>query len=81
MGGRAQRHRACRAARGGSSSRAVAATGKPYVVVLVNGRPLVLGDWFDAAPAVLEAWHPGIEAGHAVADVRSARSPRAASCR
>ncbi|MFI6873985.1 glycoside hydrolase family 3 N-terminal domain-containing protein [Streptomyces sp. NPDC050400] len=48
---------------------AVAATGKPYVVVLVNGRPLVLGDWFDAAPAVLEAWHPGIEAGHAVADV------------
>ncbi|WP_372346228.1 glycoside hydrolase family 3 C-terminal domain-containing protein [Streptomyces sp. KL116D] len=38
-------------------------------MVLVNGRPLVLGDWFDAAPAVLEAWHPGIEAGHAVADV------------
>lgn len=48
---------------------AVAATGKPFVVVLVNGRPLVLGDWADSAPAVLEAWHPGIEAGHAVADV------------
>lgn len=48
---------------------AVAATGKPFVVVLVNGRPLVLGDWLDSAPAVLEAWHPGIEAGHAVADV------------
>lgn len=48
---------------------AVAATGKPFVVVLVNGRPLVLGDWVDCAPAVLEAWHPGIEAGHAVADV------------
>ncbi|MFJ7949247.1 glycoside hydrolase family 3 N-terminal domain-containing protein [Streptomyces sp. NPDC096354] len=48
---------------------AVAATGKPFVVVLVNGRPLVLGDWVDSAPAVLEAWHPGIEAGHAVADV------------
>lgn len=48
---------------------AVAATGKPFVVVLVNGRPLVLGDWLDSAPAVLEAWHSGIEAGHAVADV------------
>ncbi|WP_329392154.1 glycoside hydrolase family 3 N-terminal domain-containing protein [Streptomyces sp. NBC_01716] len=48
---------------------AVAATGKPYVVVLVNGRPLTLGDWADDAPAVLEAWHPGMEAGNAVADV------------
>ncbi|MFK0154692.1 glycoside hydrolase family 3 N-terminal domain-containing protein [Streptomyces sp. NPDC090493] len=53
---------------------AVAATGKPYVVVLVNGRPLVLGDWFDTAPAVLEAWHPGIEGGHAVADVLFGRA-------
>lgn len=48
---------------------AIAATGRPYVVVLVNGRPLALGDWADAAPAVLEAWHPGLEAGNAVADV------------
>ncbi|AYN31487.1 glycosyl hydrolase [Streptomyces albus] len=48
---------------------AVAATGRPYVVVLVNGRPLVLGDWLAKAPAVLEAWHPGVEAGNAVADV------------
>ncbi|MEU1014165.1 glycoside hydrolase family 3 N-terminal domain-containing protein [Streptomyces sp. NPDC005898] len=48
---------------------AVAATGKPFVVVLVNGRPLTMGDWLGAAPAVLEAWHPGLEAGNAVADV------------
>ncbi|WP_030257590.1 glycoside hydrolase family 3 N-terminal domain-containing protein [Streptomyces violens] len=48
---------------------AVAATGKPFVVVLVNGRPLTVGDWLAQAPAVLEAWHPGIEAGHAIADV------------
>ncbi len=48
---------------------AVAATGKPYAVVLFNGRPLALGAWLDTAPAVLEAWHPGIETGHAVADV------------
>ncbi|MCD9875690.1 beta-glucosidase BglX [Streptomyces guryensis] len=48
---------------------AIAATGKPFVVVLVNGRPLTIGSWLDAAPAVLEAWHPGMEAGNAIADV------------
>ncbi|WNE94199.1 glycoside hydrolase family 3 N-terminal domain-containing protein [Streptomyces luomodiensis] len=48
---------------------AIAGTGKPFVVVLVNGRPLTVGGWLDSAPAVLEAWHPGIEAGHAIADV------------
>ncbi|MFI2619208.1 glycoside hydrolase family 3 N-terminal domain-containing protein [Streptomyces sp. NPDC018584] len=48
---------------------AVAATGKPFVVVLVNGRPLTMGGWLDSAPAVLEAWHPGLEAGNAIADV------------
>ncbi|WP_079141541.1 glycoside hydrolase family 3 N-terminal domain-containing protein [Streptomyces sp. LUP30] len=48
---------------------AIAATGKPFVVVLVNGRPLTMGSWLDAAPAVLEAWHSGMEAGNAVADV------------
>ncbi|MFI7673167.1 glycoside hydrolase family 3 N-terminal domain-containing protein [Actinophytocola sp. NPDC049390] len=47
---------------------AVAATGRPYAVVLVGGRPLT-GDWLDTAPAVLMAWHPGIEAGNAIADV------------
>ncbi len=48
---------------------AIAATGKPFVVVLVGGRPLTIGGWLDSAPAVLMAWHPGIEAGHAIADV------------
>ncbi|MBW5420125.1 glycosyl hydrolase [Streptomyces sp. BG9H] len=48
---------------------AVAAAGKPFVVVLVNGRPLTMGDWLGSAPAVLEAWHPGLEAGNAIADV------------
>ncbi|WP_428950797.1 glycoside hydrolase family 3 N-terminal domain-containing protein [Streptomyces sp. cg35] len=48
---------------------AIARTGKPFVVVLVNGRPLTVGDWLESAPAVLEAWHPGTEAGNAVADV------------
>ncbi|MFB9523896.1 glycoside hydrolase family 3 N-terminal domain-containing protein [Streptomyces cremeus] len=49
--------------------RAVAATGVPFVVVLLNGRPLTVGNWVDSASAVLEAWHPGIEGGNAVADV------------
>lgn len=48
---------------------AIAATGKPFVVVLLNGRPLTLGDVADSAPAVLEAWFPGVEGGNAVADV------------
>ncbi|WP_407548009.1 glycoside hydrolase family 3 N-terminal domain-containing protein [Streptomyces sp. Pv4-95] len=48
---------------------AVAETGKPFVVVLVNGRPLTIGGWLEQAPAVLEAWHPGVEAGNAIADV------------
>src|SRR5690606_36954682 len=48
---------------------AIAATGKPFAVVLLNGRPLTIGSWVDEVPALLEAWHPGIEAGNAVADV------------
>jgi beta-glucosidase len=48
---------------------AIKATGKPFVVVLVNGRALTISDVDAAAPAILEAWHPGIEGGHAVADV------------
>ena len=48
---------------------AVKATGKPFVVVLFNGRPLTLSEVVASAPAILEAWFPGIEAGNAVADV------------
>jgi beta-glucosidase len=47
----------------------IAATGKPFVVVLFNGRPLELEDVVDDAPAILEAWFPGVQAGNAVADV------------
>jgi beta-glucosidase len=48
---------------------AVKATGKPFVVVLFNSRPLTLGDVAASAPAMLEAWFGGVEAGNAVADV------------
>jgi beta-glucosidase len=47
----------------------VKATGKPFAVVLFSGRPLALEDIVDDAPAILEAWFPGVQAGPAVADV------------
>jgi beta-glucosidase len=48
---------------------AIKATGKPFVVVLFNGRPLTLGGVAASAPAILESWFPGVQAGNAVADV------------
>lgn len=45
------------------------ATGKPVVVVLMNGRPLTI-NWIDKnVPAILETWLLGTEAGNAIADV------------
>ena len=45
------------------------ATGKPVVLVLLNGRPLTLADDLQFADAVLVAWRPGTMAGPALADV------------
>lgn len=50
-------------------AKAIVATGKPVVVVLVNGRPLTIPWLHDHAAAILEAWVPGDEAGPAVADL------------
>ena len=50
-------------------ARAVIATGKPVVVVLLNGRPLAIPWLADNAPALLEAWYLGVETGNALADV------------
>ncbi|HEY6805692.1 MAG TPA: glycoside hydrolase family 3 N-terminal domain-containing protein [Pyrinomonadaceae bacterium] len=49
--------------------KAIQATGKPTVVVLINGRPPTIGWIADNVPAVLEAWMGGTEAGNAIADV------------
>jgi beta-glucosidase len=48
---------------------AVVATGKPVVLIVLAGRPLELKWAAGHVPAILEAWSPGIEAGHAIADV------------
>lgn len=43
--------------------------GKPTVLVLTNGRPLIL-DWFESrVNAIVETWFLGSQAGHAIADV------------
>ena len=48
---------------------AVQATGKPVVLVLINGRPLSI-NWADKfVPAIVEAWYPGSKGGTAVANV------------
>ena len=60
---------------------AVAATGKPVILIMFTGRPNAI-KWAGAhIPAIVEAWFPGMEGGHAVADVLfgdvnpSAKSP------
>jgi beta-glucosidase len=45
------------------------AAGKPVIVVLFSGRPLAVPELVSRAHAVLAAWFPGCEAGHAIADV------------
>lgn len=49
--------------------KALKATGKPLVLVLMNGRPLALNWERDNADAILETWYSGTEGGHAIADV------------
>ena len=44
-------------------------TGKPVVLVIFGGRAQVIGDLADRCSAVIQAWYPGEEGGHAVADI------------
>ncbi len=49
--------------------RAIAATGKPVVVVLVGGSAVTMDQWLDEVDGVVAVWYPGEEGGNAVADV------------
>ncbi|HVP55067.1 MAG TPA: beta-glucosidase BglX [Candidatus Eisenbacteria bacterium] len=53
---------------------AVAATGKPLVLLVFSGRPLVLNWAAQHVPAILEAWFPGVQAGPALANVLLGRT-------
>ncbi len=48
---------------------ALRATGRPFVAVLFNGRPLAIPELADACDALVEAWNPGSSGGWGVADV------------
>jgi beta-glucosidase len=48
---------------------AVVATGKPVVLVLVNGRPLDISWAAEHVPAILETWYSGSQAGNGIADI------------
>lgn len=48
---------------------AIKESGKPFVTVLFNGRPLAIGNVVEQSDAVLEAWHLGTEAGNAIGDI------------
>ncbi len=50
-------------------AKAILATGKPVVILLINGRPLSINYLAENAPALIEGWYLGQETGHAVANV------------
>jgi len=49
--------------------KALRETGKPLVVVLMNGRPLTINWLAESVPSILETWFAGTQAGNAIADV------------
>ncbi len=49
--------------------KAVAATGKPVIVVLVGGSAITMNNWINNVPGIIDVWYPGEEGGNAVADV------------
>ncbi|MGB5911679.1 MAG: glycoside hydrolase family 3 C-terminal domain-containing protein [Promethearchaeia archaeon] len=39
------------------------------IVILINGGPIGMEDWIDKVPVLVEAWYPGMEGGHAIANI------------
>ncbi|MCD6545705.1 MAG: glycoside hydrolase family 3 C-terminal domain-containing protein, partial [Thermotogae bacterium] len=49
--------------------KAIASTGTPVVVVLINGSAVTMLNWIDDVKAIIEAWYPGEEGGTAITDI------------
>ena len=49
--------------------KAISQTGKPIILVLLNGSPITVNWAHENVPAIIEAWYPGEEGGTAIADV------------
>lgn len=49
--------------------RAVAATGKPTIVVLIGGSAITMSGWMDDVDGILLAWYPGENGGNALTDI------------
>jgi beta-glucosidase len=49
--------------------REIAATGKPLILIIFGGRPLVITEFEPYCSAILQAWYPGEEGGNALADI------------
>lgn len=48
---------------------ALVQTNKPIITVVVSGRPLILSEVAEKSQALIQAWFPGTEGGHALADI------------
>lgn len=42
---------------------------KKVIVTLINGSPISMDPWIEDVPVIIEAWYPGMEGGHAIADI------------
>lgn len=51
----------------------ISKTGKPVILLLIGGRPIILSDYKDKVNAMIMLWYPGTETGDAVADVLSGK--------
>jgi len=54
---------------------AIAATGKPIVLIVFSGRPLALTPFVEKVAAIIQAWHPGVQAGPALVRVLTGEAP------
>lgn len=53
--------------------KAIAATGKPLIVVLIGGSAITMNNWIEDVDAVIDAWYPGEMGGLAIADLLAGR--------